>query len=153
MPTKHGKCGTSEYTSWGGMINRCAHASQRGYNSLQSNGVKVCDAWLTFEGFYADMGPKPDAEKVLTRRNPHADFSPENCLWADPGVNQHNDILRTNNTTGVKGVYCTPRGKFQAAIHVAAKRIHLGTFDTLDEAAYARKDAEDRYWGKPLTER
>ena len=153
MPIKHGKCGTSEYLSWGGMINRCSHASQRGFNSLQSNGVKVCDAWLTFEGFYADMGSKPHNEMVLTRINPDGDFAPENCVWAEYGVNQHNDKLRTNNTSGVKGVYRTQRGKFQAAIYVEAKRIHLGTYTTIDEAAGVRKEAEDRYWGKPLTEK
>ena len=147
MPEKHGKCGTAEYISWGGMVNRCQHASQRGYDSLQSHGVKVCDDWLTFEGFYADMGSKPDGEMVLTRLDPHADFAPANCIWADPGVNQRHDRLRTNNTSGVKGVYRTSRGKWQAAIHIDSKRKHLGTFDTIDEAADARKEAEKEYWG------
>ena len=146
MAEKHGKCGTPEYVSWGAMINRCAHPSQRGHNSLHSNGIKVCDAWFDFEAFYADMGSKPDETMVLTRMDPDGDFCPENCIWAAYGVNQHNRKLRTNNTTGVKGVYLTPRGNYQAAIHIDAKRKHLGTFDTLGEAAGARKEAEDLYW-------
>ena len=147
MPTKHGKCGTSEYVSWGGMINRSAHPSQKGFESLQDKGVIVCDAWLTFDGFYADMGEKPEAAMVLTRLDPDGDFCPSNCLWAENGVNQHNDKLRRNNTTGVKGVYLTARGKFQAAITIEAQRKHLGTYDTIGEAAGARKDAEVKYWG------
>ena len=153
MPLKHGKCGTSEYLTWGGMINRTSHASQRGFNSLQSHGVKVCDAWRTFEGFYADMGDKPNDEMVLTRLDPHADYCPANCIWAEPGVGQHNDRLRRNNTIGVKGVYHTSRGKYQAAITIDSKRIHLGTFDTLDEAAGVRKQAEGEYWQQPEGEK
>lgn len=147
MATKHGKCGTSEYYSWGGMINRCAHPSQRAYDSLQSKGVTVCDAWRTFDGFFADMGLKPEAGLVLTRIDPDGDFCPANCRWDVAGVNQHNDKLRLNNTSGVKGVYRTSRGKWQAAITIESKRKHLGTFDTIEEAAGVRKEAEALYWG------
>ena len=147
MATKHGKCDSSEYNAWSGMINRCAHPSQKTYEAMQEGGISVCDAWLTFEGFYADMGDKPDSEMVLTRLDPDGDFCPSNCVWAGYGVNQHNDKLRSNNTSGVKGVFQTTRGKFQAAIYVDSKRIHLGTFDTMGEAAHVRREAETLYWG------
>ena len=147
MPTKHGKCNTPEYNSWSGMINRCAHPSQKGFENMQKAGIKVHDSWLSFEGFYADMGSKPDPDLVLTRLDPDGDFCASNCVWAKYGVNQHNDKLRSNNTSGVKGVFFTSRSKYQAAIYVDSNRMHLGTFDTVREAASARREAEKRYWG------
>lgn len=146
MVEKHGKCETPEYISWGAMINRCKHESQRGFYSLNSNGIEVCDRWLDFRNFDADMGPKPDPEMVLTRIDPDGNFTPENCIWADYGVMQQNNKLRTNNTSGVKGVHLNSRGKYQACINTGGKRIHLGTYDTIEEAAAARKEAEDHYW-------
>ncbi len=131
MPTKHGKCNTTEYNSWSGMINRCAHPSQKGFEYMQKAGIRVHDSWLTFEGFYADMGSKPDPDLVLTRLDPNGDFCASNCVWAKYGVSQHNDKLRSNNTSGVKGVFFTSRNKYQAAIYVDSNRMHLGTFDTV----------------------
>ena len=48
----------------------------------------------------------------------------------------------TNNTTGVKGVYLF-RGKYLAKIVFQKKQFVLGTFNTLDEAASVRKEAEE----------
>lgn len=48
--------------------------------------------------------------------------------------------LPSNNTTGIKGVYYV-RDKFAAKIVFQKKQYHLGFFDTLEEAAEARKSA------------
>lgn len=37
-------------------------------------------------------------------------------------------------------------GKFQAAITVAGKQIHLGTFADVKKATAARRAAENRHW-------
>ena len=50
------------------------------------------------------------------------------------------------NKTGYAGVYLKD-GKYAAQINVNKTRIHLGTFDTIDDAASARRDAELKYWG------
>ena len=47
-----------------------------------------------------------------------------------------------NNTTGVKGVYYI-RGKYMAKIVFQKKQYVLGNFDTLEEAANARRQAEE----------
>jgi len=57
------------------------------------------------------------------------------------------DILKskkvpTNNTTGVKGVYLF-RGKYLAKIVFQKKQYVLGSFNTLEEAASVRKEAEE----------
>lgn len=49
----------------------------------------------------------------------------------------------SNNTSGVKGVSLDKRaGKWKAYIRIARKHHHLGRFDTLEEAAQARRKAE-----------
>lgn len=55
------------------------------------------------------------------------------------------------NTTGVRGVYVRNRRritKYQAFISVNKKPKYLGTFDSIEEAAKARKQAERDFWGK-----
>jgi hypothetical protein len=52
-----------------------------------------------------------------------------------------------NSSTGITGVSINRRdGKYRAYISVDHKSIHLGLYDTLDEAAKARKEAEEKYF-------
>lgn len=71
----------------------------------------------------------------------------ENLRVTTTSNNLRNGTLRTNNTTGVKGVrYDKERKKYEARIKVNYKSILLGRFDTLEEAKSKRKDAEIKYW-------
>lgn len=62
-----------------------------------------------------------------------------NVLWL---------ALSKSNRTGVTGVSKTPNGKYRARIMVDRKEIRLGTFETLKEAAVARKNGETKYFGE-----
>lgn len=53
--------------------------------------------------------------------------------------------LRSDNTSGVRGVYRTASGRWRADIYFGGRKKTIGTFDTLEEAAQARQDALDRY--------
>lgn len=54
-------------------------------------------------------------------------------------------IKRADNSTGVRGVsFNKRRGKFEAYIQFKGVQTHLGLYDTLDEAAAARKSAEQK---------
>lgn len=60
--------------------------------------------------------------------------------------------IRSDNSTGVKGVYYEKRsGKYIANIGIKRRIIYLGRFDTLEEATRARKIAENKYH-KPYLE-
>jgi len=61
--------------------------------------------------------------------------------------NMMNMGLPPQNTSGVKGVSFA-EGKWVAYIHVNQRKIGLGRFASLDEAALARRDAEHRYFGE-----
>lgn len=56
----------------------------------------------------------------------------------------------SRSTTGIRGVsYSTRRGKYRANIGFRGQKFELGWFDTIEEAAAARKTAEERLY-KPL---
>ena len=77
----------------------------------------------------------------------------------DPGRNLHYkygtclELLRPNlmyrtNTSGVKGVYYSKtRGKWIAQIMFRNKCYYLGGFDTIEDAAQARREAEKQVFG------
>lgn len=136
---------TPEYNIWNAMKARCGNPNAKSYPDVGGRGIKVCERWLTAANFLKDMGPRPDHDHILTRMDPDGDFMPENCSWKPYGVAQHNTKLTSNNTSGVKGVH-KARAGYQAKITFDGNAIHLGTFETLDEAAKARRKAEDRYW-------
>lgn len=58
-------------------------------------------------------------------------------------------MVKLDNTSGVTGVSKTANGrKWRAYITINKKRIHLGTFDSLEDAAKARKEAEEKYYSE-----
>lgn len=71
-----------------------------------------------------------------------------NLRLCSPKENSRNLSLAKNNKTGVTGVRKTKYGKWNARITVDRKEIYLGNYDTLEEAAKARKEAENKYFGE-----
>lgn len=60
--------------------------------------------------------------------------------------NAQNQSMKSNNSTGVTGVYWANRDKaFVAEIVVNKKKINLGNFRSLESAAKARAEAESTY--------
>jgi hypothetical protein len=60
--------------------------------------------------------------------------------------NQRNARQYLTNTSGVNGVYWAgDKGKWRVRIKVDGRYIHLGLFDTLEEAAAARLVANEQY--------
>jgi len=58
-----------------------------------------------------------------------------------------NQKMLKNNKSGIRGVHFdTNAHKWRAVIYFQGKQIHLGLFLNLDDAAKARKDAEDTYF-------
>jgi hypothetical protein len=67
---------------------------------------------------------------------------------ATPSQNQANKAMRSDNTSGVKGVtWDKSRGKWVAAIHVNRKRISLGRYKDIEEAAAAYEAASSIHFG------
>lgn len=73
---------TPTYRSWSSMKQRCLNPNHEAYSNYGGRGITVCERWLTFENFLADMGIRP-AGKTLDRfPNNDGNYEPGNCRWA-----------------------------------------------------------------------
>jgi hypothetical protein len=61
--------------------------------------------------------------------------------------NTRNRTIASNNKSGITGVYKDGK-KWRAIIFYNGKNIHLGSHATIEEAAQARKQAEEKYFGE-----
>lgn len=72
-----------------------------------------------------------------------------NLRIATKQQNGMNAALSKNNTSGVTGVIWHKRDNvWQARIKVNYKYIHLGYFNSFEDAVKARKEAEEKYFGE-----
>lgn len=84
----------------------------------------------------------------------HIDGTKNNNRWPNlrdvtTSQNLKNACRPKNNKTGVIGVYPFGEGRWQAFVSQNNKQVYLGTFNTFEEAAFARKAAERRYGYHP----
>lgn len=93
-PVKHGhsKRGnqTSEYATWGRMLQRCLNKNTPCYNRYGGRGITVCEDWLDFNVFFRDMGSKPFKGAQLDRVDNNKGYFKENCRWTTSKINCNN---------------------------------------------------------------
>ena len=70
-----------------------------------------------------------------------------NLRYATTSQNAMNKSIQSNNTSGIVGVYfCKDKNKWRAVIKKDRNPIHLGYFETKEEAIEARSKAEETYF-------
>ncbi len=92
---KHGACGgrkmTPEYKSWVSAKQRCENRNDKAWKWYGGRGIKMCKRWISsFQNFLLDMGTRPSRKHQLDRINNYLSYSPSNCRWVTPSVQQNN---------------------------------------------------------------
>lgn len=87
--TRHGHEGKRTYSSWHGMKTRCLNPRSASYYNYGGRGIRVCERWLKFENFLADMGERPP-NMTLERKDYNGHYEPSNCVWADDATQRRN---------------------------------------------------------------
>ncbi len=91
----HGEAGTStgtethEWLAWKGMKDRCS-ASNPARKWYFDKGIKVCEAWLDYLTFLADIGRAPTPKHTVDRIDGNKGYEPGNVRWATQ-KEQHNN--------------------------------------------------------------
>ena len=69
------------YVSWAMMMSRCFYPKNISFKNYGANGIGVCERWLRFENFLADMDIRPYGTS-LDRLDKSKGYMPSNCRWA-----------------------------------------------------------------------
>lgn len=134
-----------EYRSWLSMKQRCLNPNYPQRETYAGRGITICERWMQFENFLADMGPRPPGMTLDRYPDQAGNYEPGNCRWATPKEQAANRRLprlrkpQVNNKSGHVGVFLASDGRNWEARY---SRKYLGTFATLDAAVAARKAAE-----------
>jgi hypothetical protein len=71
------------------MVQRCTRPDHPAWPRYGGRGITVCERWLDFRNFLADMGEKPRG-LTLERLDNDEGYSPGNCAWATPAEQSRN---------------------------------------------------------------
>lgn len=80
------------WLTWQGMKKRCYNKNDTVYHRYGGRGIKVCDRWVGWNGFWnfvEDMGERPEG-CTLDRVDNDKDYCKENCRWANQKEQTHN---------------------------------------------------------------
>jgi hypothetical protein len=90
VSTTHHMSKTKIYMVWVNMHSRCYKEYSPEYKRYGARGIKVCDKWQTFEGFFEDMSETYQEGLSLDRIYVNGDYSKDNCRWTDNITQQKN---------------------------------------------------------------
>ena len=150
---KHGLTDTKLYNTYDNMVKRCYIITNPKYKDYGGRGITICEEWRdkehgrenfmnwAFENGYSD-------DLTLDRIDNNGNYEPKNCRWTDYRTQVLNRRV-SRSKLGIRGVYAYGK-RYRANIRPNGKLIHLGTFDTIEEAKAERKAAELKYYGKVL---
>lgn len=119
--------------------NWTAHLFHDGYGQFATKTKGKTRTWRAHRIAYELLiGPIPDGQLVDHRCHNRRCVNPEHLRLADRSQNnQHRLGAQRNSRSGIRGVQQLPSGRWQARVRHKRQDIHVGIFDTAEEANVA----------------
>jgi hypothetical protein len=91
MKRTHGMSGNKPgiYKIWGNIKQRCTNPEHPRYADYGGRGITMCERWLNFEAFFADVGERP-SDLTLDRIDNNKGYEPNNVRWVSRADNNRN---------------------------------------------------------------
>lgn len=151
--TRHGMHKTRFYKIWNNMLNRCTYESSVNYEYYGGRGISYCAEWKDFLKFKEDIYESylEHSEKhgelntFIERMDVNGDYEGSNVTWATRREQSLNKRVTKNSTSGYRGIaWCKVRSKWRTRITIDGKDVHLGYFESLEDAVRVRANSENR---------
>ena len=137
----HGLGATRLYAVWGDIKRRTLNPKHKNYNDYGGRGITICDEWkndfMYFYNWAMSNGYEENKGLSIDRIDNNKNYCPDNCRWTTSTIQNRNQRLRKDNTSGYRGVsYHKSSRKYQVRIRLG-KSIHLGLYPTPEDGAVA----------------
>ena len=107
------------------MKRRCLNPRDRQYPEWGGRGITICNRWLDFNNFYADMGERPEG-MTLERKDNNGNYEPGNVKWATATEQQQNTrknvIVEIEGETHTMNEWCRRLGIRSSTVSTRVKR-------------------------------
>lgn len=77
----HGLTKHPLYGVWNNMKRKCLEPTRKGYKNYGARGISVCERWLDFKNFYADVKDLYEPGLTMDRIDVHGNYEPGNVRW------------------------------------------------------------------------
>src|SRR5688572_13124916 len=101
---RHGMRHSAPYYAWRNMMTRCYNQKNHRYKYYGARGIKVCEKWHNFAGFWEDMRSGYQPGLTLERDDNDGHYELSNCRWApwlDQARNKRSVIRITDGATTI----------------------------------------------------
>jgi len=115
-------------------------------HKTRKEGTHYLHRWVMERALGRQLGSKEYIDHISGVK---LDCTRDNLRLCTMSENLANAKIRSDNTTGVRGVSLDNRnGHYTAQVYVNSKKVHLGSFKTVEEAIKARRDKEIEMYGE-----
>lgn len=147
LPRKHGMAEGVTYVRWSAMKTRATNPNFIRADCYTEKGITLCSKWLTFEGFFEDMGECPSKKHSLDRIDSNGNYCKSNCRWVTQKLQTFNKSSKNERVGKITGVHKRKCGTWEARWRQDDKE-GSKVFKNFIDAVICRRNKELEIYGE-----